>query len=427
MQEARNEFTARNPLSRAQLDRAADFLPGGNTRSVLFYPPYPLTMVKGEGCHLWDLDGHRYTDFLGEFTAGIYGHSDPVIRAAIETTLANGINLSAHNVLEGQLAEILCTRLPSLQSVRFTNSGTEANLMAIALAKATTGRSKVLVFDGAYHGSAISFVGGPSRINVPHEFVIAPYNDADAARELIMRHARDLAAVLVEPMLGAGGCVPGTPDFLTTLRAETERHGVLLIFDEVMTSRLAGGGRQSLLNIIPDLTVIGKYFGGGLSFGAFGGCKELMAIFDPRHPGSLSHPGTFNNNVLTMAAGIAGLRDVYTEQAAVELNAAGDRLRQQLNDLFDANDAPFQFTGLGSLMNIHPNRGPIRRPTDATTGDRRLRELYFFDLLSDGIYIANRGLVALTLPIGKTELSHFLTATEQFLTRRRNLFNQAGA
>jgi glutamate-1-semialdehyde 2,1-aminomutase len=408
-----------------QLERAAEFMPGGNTRSVLFYPPYPLTMAKGDGCYLWDVDGHRYADFLGEFTAGIYGHSDPNIRAALEEALSNGINLSAHNVLESQLAEILCERLPSLESVRFTNSGTEANLMAIALAKVATRRPKILVFEGAYHGSAISFLGGSSQINVPHEFIIAPYNDPDAARDLIALHGRDLAAVLVEPMLGAGGCIPGDEEFLKALREKTEEMGVLLIFDEVMTSRLSYGGRQEQLGILPDLTVIGKYFGGGLSFGAFGGKKELMQAFDPRRPDCLSHPGTFNNNVLTMAAGIAGLTHLYTRQAASDLNAKGERLRRQVNDLFHQHRAPLHFTGLGSVMNVHPAKEPINRPGDVAGRDRRLRELYFFDLLSDGIYIAYRGLVALTLPIDEIELAQFLRATERFLARRGHLFTSA--
>lgn len=420
---AQAAFAASNPKSLEQLEHAAAHMPGGNTRSVLFYPPYPLTMAKGEGCYLWDVDGHRYADFLGEFTAGIYGHSDPIIRSALHDALANGINLSAHNLLEGQLAEIICKRIASFESVRFTNSGTEASLMAIALAKATTGRSKILVFEGAYHGAAISFLSGPSRINVPHDFIVAPYNDADAARELITLHGKDLAAVMAEPMLGAGGCIPGTTDFLKTLRSETEKAGALLIFDEVMTSRLAYGGLQSQIGVLPDLTVVGKYFGGGLSFGAFGGKQSLMQAFDPRNPGALSHPGTFNNNVLTMAAGIAGLTHLYTRQAAIDLNTKGEELRRQVNALFKDSGTPLHFTGRGSVMNVHPTTGPIQRPSEAADGDYRLRDLYFFNLLSDGIYIAHRGLVALSLPIGETEIAQFLEATENFVNRHSQLFS----
>jgi glutamate-1-semialdehyde 2,1-aminomutase len=326
LDEARAAFADRNPESRAQFARAAAVMPGGNTRTVLFYDPFPLTIVRGEGCRLFDADGHVYVDLLGEFTAGIYGHSHPVIRRAIETALAGGINLSGHNKLEAELAAIICGRIPSVDRLRFTNSGTEANMMAIALAKAATGRGKILVFDGGYHGSTISFAGGASPINLPHDFIVADYNDVEGARRLIRTHGRDLAAVLVEPMLGAGGCIPGTLEFIACLREESLRVDALLIFDEVMTSRLSGGGRQAQIGISPDLTVLGKYLGGGMSFGAFGGRADLMDLFDPRRGRVLPHPGTFNNNVMTMAAGIAGLTRIYTPEIADQLSARGDAI-----------------------------------------------------------------------------------------------------
>src|SRR5205823_5517375 len=162
---------ARNPASERRLAEAAEVLPGGNTRSVLFHAPFPLTMVRGEGCRLWDADGHRYLDALGEFTAGLYGHSHPVIRNAIVAALQDGLNLSSHTAREAALAREIRARFPSLQLLRFTNSGTEANLLALAAAKVHTGRRKVLVFDGAYHGGVLSFGGGVSPVNVPHEFL----------------------------------------------------------------------------------------------------------------------------------------------------------------------------------------------------------------------------------------------------------------
>jgi glutamate-1-semialdehyde 2,1-aminomutase len=420
---AKSDFAERNPKSHAQMEKAARFMPGGNTRTVLHYDPFPLTMSKGDACYLWDLDEHRYVDFLGEFTAGIYGHSAPAIRAAVERALKYGINLSSYNLLEGQLAKILCERFPSYEAIRFTNSGTEANLMALALAKATTGRTNILVFEGGYHGSVLSFGAGSSPLNVPHDFIRAPYNNPEMARDLIRRNSNSLAAVLVEPMLGAGGCIPGDTEFLALLREETQRSGAILIFDEVMTSRLAPGGRQQQIEILPDLTVTGKYLGGGLSFGAFGGRQELMASFDPRRPDCLSHPGTFNNNVLSMAAGIAGLTLLYTPQAANSLNTRGDRLRSDLNALFERFRAPFQFTGLGSVMNLHATRDQIKRPADTAGADNSLRELFYFDVLADGIFIAHRGLVALSLPIGEQEVAQFKWATEQFLSCRAQLFD----
>ncbi len=207
--EARAAYAAANPASRARFEAAAKVMPGGNTRSVLFYEPFPLCIARGEGPRLTDVDGHVYVDFLGEFTAGIFGHSNPVIRAAIDRALDDGINLAGHNRLEGELAAIVCRRFPAIEQVRFTNSGTEANLLALAAALAHTGRRKILVFKGAYHGGVLVFGETPSPVTVPHEFVLAPYNDLAAAEALIEMHGASLAAILVEPMLGAGGCIPG--------------------------------------------------------------------------------------------------------------------------------------------------------------------------------------------------------------------------
>ncbi len=422
LDEAVDVFAARNPKSREMHRRAARFMPGGNTRSVLYYDPFPLTFMRGEGCHVEDADGHRYLDLLGEFTAGIYGHSHPVIRKAIEEALGRGINLGGHGPLEAGLAELVCTRFPSVERVRFTNSGTEANLLALALAKAFTGRQTIIVFAGGYHGGLLTFAGGGSPVNVPHRFVVAPYNDVEATRALIAEHAGDLAAVLAEPMQGSGGCIPGDPDFLAMLRRETAAVGALLVFDEVMTSRLSPGGRQQQLGISPDLTTLGKYIGGGMSFGAFGGREDIMRLFDPSRPGSMPHAGTFNNNVLTMAAGTAGLGSIYTPEAARELNARGDALREALNTLFTQENLPLLASGLGSLMNIHPMRTVPRSAADLAGCDKRIRDLVFFDLLEDGIYMARRGMITLMLPTGATEIETMLCAVRARAGRWRELF-----
>ena len=238
-------YVDRNPLSAARHERAAKSMPGGNTRSILHFEPFPLAFERGEDAHLWSLDGDRYADFLGEFTAGLYGHSQQAILDAVRDALDRGLNFGGVNELEPRLAELICARFPSVDLVRFTNSGTEANLMALALAVAVTGRRKILVFRGGYHGGVLTFGETPSPVTVPHEWVLADYDDVDGTRALIRAHGRDLAAVLVEPMLGAGGCVPASQKFLEMLRAETTATGALLIFDEVMTSRLAPGGLQS--------------------------------------------------------------------------------------------------------------------------------------------------------------------------------------
>ena len=410
-----DSYARRNPASQAQFDKALAVMPGGNTRSVLFYEPFPLAIKRGEGCRLWDADGHEYLDFLAEFTAGIYGHSNPVIRAAIDKALDDGINLSGHNLLESELARLICERFPSMERLRFTNSGTEANLLAIAAAKAHTGRSKVVVFDGAYHGGLLTFVGGNAAVNVPHEFILAPYNDIEGFIRLFEAHAPDVAAVLVEPMQGAGGCIPATDEFIAVLRDATAAAGALLIFDEVMTSRLAAGGRQSQLGVKPDLTTVGKYIGGGMSFGAFGGRGDIMALFDPRRRGGLSHAGTFNNNVITMAAGIAGLGTLYTPPQAIALNARGDAMRTRLNTICRDRRLALQFTGLGSLMNLHATDAPIHSTADLRQSDQRIKDLFFFFMLEQGLYVARRGFIVLSLPIEDMHVDRFIVSFDAFV------------
>jgi glutamate-1-semialdehyde 2,1-aminomutase len=414
-------YRARHPASARQLDIAAEVLPGGNTRSVLFQTPFPLVMVRGTGCRLWDADGHPFLDALGEFTAGLYGHSAAPIREAIVAALDNGLSLSSHTLREVELAREISHRFSSMQLLRFTNSGTEANLLALATAVAHTGRHKVLVFDGAYHGGVLSFGGAAGAVNVPHDWLRAPYNDLEAAAAHVRRDGARLAAILVEPMLGAGGCIPGTPHFLQGLRRLADTCGALLVFDEVMTSRLALGGRQSQLGITPDLTTLGKYFGGGLSFGAFGGQRELMQRFDPRRADALGHAGTFNNNVLSMAAGLAGLQQLWTPAAVEQLNTRGDRLREHCNALFRKNGLALQASGLGSLMTLHATDRPLRNTADLAGGDLRVKDLLYFALLERGVYMARRGMVALSLPFGDAEADQFVATLDEALAEHRSV------
>ncbi|HLI12143.1 MAG TPA: aminotransferase class III-fold pyridoxal phosphate-dependent enzyme [Alphaproteobacteria bacterium] len=419
--ESEARFTAANPKSRQRQDEAAKVMPGGNTRTVLFYTPFPVTLVKGEGCRVEDLDGHSYVDLLGEYTAGLYGHSHPVILEAVREALAGGIVLGGPNPYEAPLARLICSRFPSCELVRFTNSGTESNLMAIGTARIATGRSHVLVFEGGYHGGVLTFGAGGSPINVPFPYVMAPYNDTKATLALIERHAKELACVLVEPMMGSGGAIAAQPDFLAALREATRRHGIVLIFDEVMTSRLSSGGLQKKLGITPDLTSFGKYIGGGLTFGAFGGSAALMGRYDPHRPDYVGHAGTFNNNVLTMAAGVAGLSRLYTPEAADRLNGMGDALRQRLNELGRKAGIAVQATGVGSIMTVHFQRQPIARPEDAKATPAALRALFHLEMLARGYYLARRGFISLSLAHGQAELGGFADAFADFLATHRSI------
>src|SRR6202050_5679125 len=322
---ARARYAERRPRTRALHDRAQEFLPGGNTRSVLYHHPFPLRIDRAWDAILRDVDGHEYVDLLGEYSAGLYGHSHPVIVKAMTEALSEGISRGAHTRYEIDLAEAVCRRFASIERVRFTNSGTEANLMAITAARAFTGRADIVAFRGGYHGGLLTFKGGPSRVNAPYPVLLADYNDTDGACSLIT--ASDLpdspACVVVEAMVGSGGCRPAERSFLAALRRAATESGALLIFDEVMTSRTGAGGVQGRLGITPDLTTLGKYIGGGSSFGAFGGRADVMELFDPARAGGLPHARPFYNHVLSMAAGYAGLTQVYTPAVAEEHTARG--------------------------------------------------------------------------------------------------------
>lgn len=420
LHEAASKFAARRPISAAAHRRAQAVMPGGNTRTVLFTAPFPIRAERAEGAGIVDLDGHRYTDFLGEYSAGLFGHSHPVIRAAVEDALRHGINLGAHHTKEVELAEAV-TRRFAMELVRFTNSGTEANMMALAAARCHTGRGTIMPMLGGYHGGTLYFSQGPSPVNAPYPAVLGTFNDIPATRALLARYGADLAAVILEPMLGGGGCIPAERDFLLMLREETVKHGIVLIFDEVMTSRLHPGGLSAFHGIEPDLKTLGKYVGGGMSFGAFGGRKDIMLQFDPEQPGALPHAGTFNNNTLTMSAGVAALTEVYTPEACIALNQRGERLRDELNEMFMRYQAPMRATGMGSMLTIHPIGGDAATPEWVVSADRRLRRLLFLDLLEEGLYIAERGFIALSLAVTDRDCGRLVEGVERFVTARRAL------
>ena len=430
---AQQRYIKSNTSSKKSYDEACQYLPGGNTRTVLYTTPFPLTFSKGESCYLTTSDGERLVDFLGEYTAGIYGHNNSVIRTAVEQALDRGWNYGGMSGLEAQLAKTVCERFPAMDLVRFVNSGTEANMMAIATAVAYTKKKTILIFNKGYHGSTISgrMPSNKPSINLPYNFVVGTYNDVSGTETIVSSlPPNSLAAILVEPMLGSGGCYAGTKDFLATLRKLATEHNALLIFDEVMTSRLTyhGLGAKFLPEVKPDLMALGKWVGGGMSFGAFGGRKDIMSLYDPRN-GQLEHPGTFNNNVFSMSAGIAGC-ELLSEEKIDALNARGEKLRQRLEALLESkgimtdthalpptpisdaqndNPGPRSFPvmfvkGVGSLMCIHftgPDRG-------------LLQPLYFHHMLEHGIYLAQRGFIALSIELKEEHIDKFLESTQSF-------------
>ncbi|HLW24541.1 MAG TPA: aminotransferase class III-fold pyridoxal phosphate-dependent enzyme [Steroidobacteraceae bacterium] len=415
LEAAQTRHRVRHPQSARCHELARRHLPGGSTRSAIDFPPFPLTFREGRDQWLTDVDGIEYLDLLGEYSAGLYGHSEPRIRDAIARAVADGLVLGGRNCYEGLLAAALCERFPSLELVRFTNSGTEANLMALATVRARAGvvRRGVLVFEGGYHGGVFNFRRQHGALNIDFDWCLGHYNEIERTRELLRARGDELAVVLIEPMQG-GGCIPARPQFLEMLRAECSALGVVLIFDEVMTSRLSRGGLQERLRIRPDLTTFGKYLGGGASFGAFGGRRDLMERFDASRPDALEHAGTFNNNVISMAAGLAGLTEVYTESALERLNALGDTLRERLNAVALERAAPLEATGIGSLIGLHWR---------VAAGDARTRieALFHLDMIERGFYLGRRGYIALSLPTTAADLERFVGAVDDFLKQHASL------
>lgn len=419
---AERAYVARTPESRRAHEAACEHLPGGNTRTVLHYSPYPLRIQRAEGARMWDVDGHDYADFLGEYSAGLFGHSQPQIMAAAREVLDDGILFGGPTTMEATLATLICARFASCDQVRFCNSGTEANLLSLGAARAHTGRDKVLVMNGGYHGGVLFFGPNAERINAPFDWVLGRFNDLDATLDAVSGQEHEIAAILVEPMCGVGGGIPATAEFLQGLRDFADRHGIVLIFDEVMTSRHGPGGLQGELGIVPDMTSFGKYVGGGFTIGAFGGRTEIMRRFDPREPDALPHAGTFNNNVVSMAAGIVGLRDIFTADVARSHMDRGTEFIERLQQLGAARQVPVQVTGTGTILGVHFQETPIERPGDAAATRPEARTLFHLEMLARGQYASRRGFMSLSLALEEADYDSFAAAFDDVIATHADAF-----
>jgi len=428
LRDAEARYVAANPRSAKLSGEAQGHLPGGNTRTTVHFSPFPLYIAKGEGSRLTDVDGHSYIDFINEYTAGVFGHSNALIAETISRTIAQGLNFGAPTEHEVKLSAELRKRFPAMELLRFCNSGTEANLLAMATARAVSRKDTIMIFNGAYHGSVFYFSHGPSPLNMPFPVITSTFNDPEKAASDIAKHGGKLAAVIVEPMQGGAGALPATPAFIAALRDATERHGVLLIFDEVMTSRVHFGGLQAYFGVKPDLVTLGKYIAGGLTIGAFGGRADIMRRFDPSKPGSFPHGGTFNNNVVAMSAGYVALSRILTRETTDQMNALGDRLRAKLNDLASKHAVPMVATGFGSIFGIHFHEGKIRNIDDLDQGEAGreaevadLKKLFHLDMIDCGIYISRRIMGNLSVETTQAETDKLLAAVDEFLASRKNL------
>ncbi len=418
VQRARQQFADRNPGSRRYYDEARQFMPGGHTRTVLTHAPFPLNFVAGEGATLTDVDGHEYIDLLGDYTAGLLGHSEHRVIDAVTAALNTNVSVGGVHPAEARLARLMCERF-GLDRVRFTNSGTEANLMAISTALMATNRKKLLVFHGGYHGGVLYFASGAVPWNAPYDFVVAPYNDLPGTLALIEEHGSELAAVVMEAMLGSGGCVPADGDFVRGVATAARAAGALFVADEVMTSRHGRRGLMNLLGVQPDITTYGKYIGGGFSFGAFGGSAEFLDLYDTSPEGgrswSISHAGTFNNNVATMTAGGVVLGEVFSADLAEAHTERGNEFRENVAAVLARHKAPVSVSGFGSMMSLHGLRTAPTTPVEAMERDNALNELLFLGLLERGVYIATRGMMNVGLAHTDEQLATALDRLDDLL------------
>jgi glutamate-1-semialdehyde 2,1-aminomutase len=371
---------------------------------------------RAQGAELTDIDGNVYLDFLNDFTVAIYGHSHPVLLSAAARQLERGLSYGGCIEAEAVLAEEVRCRFPMMQRLRFANSGTEANLYALLATLATGNRRRVGVFEGAYHGGVLNFAQPGARINAPFDFVQLPYNDIEALEAVLAADGTSLGAVLFEPMLNSGGCVPAEPAFACALRELTARAQIPLIVDEVMTARLGYHGLQGELGIAGDMVTLGKIIGGGFSIGAFGGDERFMAQFDASRTGYTPHGGSFNNNAMSMSVGAVALTEVLTSGAQHDLNALGDHLREGLAGLFRSRGLPVCVSGRGSVMNLHAGSEPPARPR-SDPRNAPLRALFHRHMLLSGYWIATRCLIATSLVTDDAMIDGFLSAAVEFCDR----------
>jgi glutamate-1-semialdehyde 2,1-aminomutase len=399
--------------------------------------PYPIYAARGKGCRVFDVDGNEYIDCINNFTSLIHGHAHPRLIEAATRQLALGSAFGMPTESEIELAELLASRLPSVERVRFTNSGTEAVMMALKAARAFTGRPKIAKCEGAYHGSydyaevsldptpeawsgnapvSVAYAKGTPD-NVLADVITIPFNDAEAAVSLIREHGPELACVLVDPMPNRAGLAPADKIYLEALRRITREVGALLIFDEVITFRLGYRGAQGFWNIDPDLTTLGKIIGGGFPVGAVGGKREFMAVFDPSSgKPALPHGGTFSANPVTMRAGIAAM-EMLDHAAFVRLDMIGAAARAGINDAFRRHGVPGGTVGLGSLLKIHFADRPVRdyRSAYMTEQEAQRQAIFNRGLLNRGVLAAGYGLMALSTPMTDADIDTIVTAASDAL------------
>lgn len=447
------DTTGHNSVGRASaeaFERAQRVFIDGTSRVTIERDPIPRYMARGEGAYLIDVDGRRFLDLNANFTTLIHGHAFGPVIEAVTRQLATGTCFANPTLSEIPLAELICERVPGLESIRFVNTGSEAVLFAIKAARALTGRPAIAKIEGAYHGNydwvEVSQASDPSNwgsaatpastpyyrgmpASVLDEVVTLRFNDPDNVERLIASHGDRLAAILIDPMPSRAGLIAPTPDFLAALSRVARAHGVLVIADEVLNFRQSFHGASWKHGLKPDLFTLGKIIGGGLPIGAIGGSKEIMSVFDAqgKRP-ALPQGGTFSANPLSMVAGHASMTAL--DRAAFDhLDRLGDRLRGQLASIAAKHDAPFTVTGAASLFRIHPKR---RVPADYRDATMSPAESTLMKALSRaysdaGIILPNAAAACLSIPMTEKEIDRVAGVFDDFIVRRSDLIEGIAA
>ncbi len=430
-------YRAADSRSAQLFERAKKVLPGGNTRTTLYEAPYPIYAARGKGAVITDVEGQDRLDFINNYTSLIHGHADPDINAAVIAQIPNGVAYAMPTEHEVALAELLVERIPALEQVRFTNSGTEGVMMALKAARAYTGRPKIARFEGSYHGSydfaEVGYVSPPGQWTdgdptsypttagtpqgVLDNVVVLSYNDIEAVERIIECERHNLAAVLIDPMPSRFGLIQAQVPFLQRLRELTRTYGIVLIFDEVISLRVGYHGMQGLLGVTPDLTSMGKIIGGGFAVGALGGSAAIMSVFDPSSgTPKAPHGGTFNANPITMIAGLVAMQKLSREEFD-RLDHLGDSLREALAEALDGERVPGQVTGAGSLFNVHLHQRPLKdyRSSVETPAERARRGALHRALVGNGVVMSPTLFGCVSTPMGEGEINTFVDAFRQSL------------
>ena len=422
-----NSYTRRTPSSRRFYERAKHVLPAGVSYSIRHFEPYPFYTARAQGSKLYDADGNEYVDFWLGHTALILGHNPKPVIMVVKKQLEKGVLYGTSHETEIELAEQVVKMVPSAKMVRFTNSGTEANMYAIRLARAYTGLSKIAKFEGGWHGGYDALQKGvrypfdmPESAGLTtqatQETIVLPFNDLNGVEEKLKN--QKVASITVEPVLGAGGVIPAEREFLKGLRELCDEKNILLIFDEVITGfRLAPGGGQQYYGVIPDITVLGKILGGGFPIGAFCGSQEIMNRLDTslyERPHYSFHGGTFAANPMSMVAGLATLKILEDGVVAKSLNRNGEKTKNELRDIFETNDMDVQVTGAGSLFFTHFTKEKVKNAHVAAQADKKKLRDYHTCLIADGVFILPTHEAVLSAAHSKDDLEKLICKTEEY-------------